>query len=305
MTTMSFVNLGRAPATSRSLKPPAKVNLPEFYAVRAWLYSSNRNAPLTCRIRRKRLSKLNECRVTSLDASEINEENTPCQIGNKANKQIEDSIEYVKNLLTTMGDGRISVSPYDTSIVALIKDLKGRDAPQFPSCLDWIARHQLADGSWGDEFFCIYDRILNTLACVVALKTWNLHHDMIEKGVTYIDENVHKLKDGNVEHMTSGFEIVFPALVERAENLGILPYDHPTINDIANKKEARLKKIPKDLIHQKATSLLYSLEGMGDLEWEKMLKLQFVDGSFLFSPASTACVFMHTNDRKCLKFIEC
>lgn len=83
----------------------------------------------------------------------------------------------------TSGDGRISVSPYDTSLVALIKDVKGRNAPQFPSCVEWIAQHQLADGSWGDDFFCIYDRIVNKLACLVALKSWNIYPEKIEKGM--------------------------------------------------------------------------------------------------------------------------
>ncbi|KAG6405342.1 hypothetical protein SASPL_132931 [Salvia splendens] len=319
MTIMSTLNLSTTTVTSRRLHQPAEVHLPEFYAVCAWLNSSIKHARLSCRIGRKQLSKLTECRgtypskkssltralvtaVASLDASQVSEENPPLQVNN----QIEDCIEHVKSLLTTSGDGRISVSPYDTSIVALIKDLEGRDAPQIPSCLEWIARHQKADGSWGDDFFCIYDRILNTLACVVALKSWNLRDDMMEKGVTYINENVHKLKDGNIEHMTSGFEIVFPALVQRAKNVGVqgLPYDHPLIKEIASIKEERLKKIPKDMIYQTPTSLLYSLEGIGDLEWENMLKLQSADGSFLTSPSSTAYVFMHTKDQKCFDFIQ-
>ncbi|XP_047983355.1 copalyl diphosphate synthase 2, chloroplastic-like [Salvia hispanica] len=303
MTTMSTLNLSTTSVTSRKLQQPAEVHLPEFYAVYAWLNSSNKHARLSCRIRRKQLPKLTECRVASLDASHVSEElNTHLQVNN----QMEDCIEHVKNLLMTSGDGRISVSPYDTAIVGLIKDLEGREAPQFPSCLEWIAQHQKADGLWGDDFFCIYDRILNTLACVVALNIWNLHDDMIEKGVVYINENVHKLKDGNIEHMTSGFEIVFPALVQRAKNVGIqgLPYDHPLIKEIARIKEERLKKIPKDMMYQMPTSLLYSLEGMGDLEWEKMLKLQSADGSFLTSPSSTAYVFMHTKDLKCFDFIQ-
>nr|AZB50384.1 terpene synthase 1 [Salvia yangii] len=307
MTSMSSLNLSRAPATTHRLQLQAKVHVPEFYAVCAWLNSSSKQAPLSCQIRCKQLSRVTECRVASLDASQVSEKDTShVQTPDEVNKKIEDYIEYVKNLLMTSGDGRISVSPYDTSIVALIKDSKGRNIPQFPSCLEWIAQHQMADGSWGDQFFCIYDRILNTLACVVALKSWNVHGDMIEKGVTYVKENVHKLKDGNIEHMTSGFEIVVPALVQRAKDLGIqgLPYDDPLIKEIADTKERRLKKIPKDMIYQTPTTLLFSLEGQGDLEWEKILKLQSGDGSFLTSPSSTAHVFVQTKDEKCLKFIE-
>ncbi|XP_057799339.1 copalyl diphosphate synthase 2, chloroplastic-like [Salvia miltiorrhiza] len=306
MTSLFSLNLSRAPATRRRLQLPAEVHLSEFFAVYAWLNSSTKPSPLTFQIQRKHLSKVTECRVASLDGVQVSEKDTPLRTPNEINKKIEDSIEYVKNLLMTSGDGRISVSPYDTSIAALIKDVKGRNAPQFPSCLEWIAQHQMADGSWGDEFFCIYDRIVNTLACVIALKSWNVHAHMIQKGVAYVNENVHKLKDGNLEHMTSGFEIVVPALVQRAKDLGIqgLPYDHPLINEIAITKEGRLKKIPKEMIYQTPTTLLFSLEGLGDLEWERILQLQSGDGSFLTSPSSTAHAFMQTKDAKCLKFID-
>lgn len=76
------------------------------------------------------------------------------------------------------------MSPYSTSWIALIKNIDGRDIPQFPSSLDWIVQHQLPDGSWGDaHFFCVYDRLVNTLACVIALHTWNVHADKIKKGI--------------------------------------------------------------------------------------------------------------------------
>ncbi|KAL8536945.1 hypothetical protein ACS0TY_012220 [Phlomoides rotata] len=63
--------------------------------------------------------------------------------------EVEDHIEYIRTQLKTTGDGRISVSPYDTAWIALIKDLDGRDSPQFPSSVEWIAENQLPDGSWG------------------------------------------------------------------------------------------------------------------------------------------------------------
>ncbi|KAL0330177.1 UNVERIFIED_CONTAM: Syn-copalyl diphosphate synthase TPS3, chloroplastic [Sesamum radiatum] len=69
------------------------------------------------------------------------------------NSKIEESIDYVKQMLGSMDDGRISVSPYDTAWVALIRGLQGRDIPQFPSSLDWISNNQLSDGSWGMNIF--------------------------------------------------------------------------------------------------------------------------------------------------------
>ena len=92
-------------------------------------------------------------------------------------------VEYIITLLKTTGDGRISVSPYDTAWVAMIKDVGGCDAPEFPSSLEWIVHNQLQDGSWGDQkLSCVYDRLVNTIACVVALRSWNVHDDKVKRG---------------------------------------------------------------------------------------------------------------------------
>lgn len=63
------------------------------------------------------------------------------------------------------------------------------------------------------------------------------------------------------------------------------------------------KRIPKDIMHNVPTTLLHSLEGMPNLEWEKLLKLQSKEGSFLFSPSSTAFALMQTKDEKCLQYL--
>lgn len=101
--------------------------------------------------------------------------------------KIRELSDVVRSMLHSMGDGEISISPYDTAWVALVEDDGGggggRRQPQFPSSLEWISSNQLGDGSWGDDgTFSIYDRILNTLACVVALRSWNLHPHKADKG---------------------------------------------------------------------------------------------------------------------------
>ena len=57
-------------------------------------------------------------------------------------------------------------------------------------------------------------------------------------------------------------------------------------------------------MHTVPTTLLHSLEGMAGLDWEKLLKLQCQDGSFLFSPSSTAYAFMQTQDENCLRYLN-
>ncbi|GFP92298.1 ent-copalyl diphosphate synthase chloroplastic [Phtheirospermum japonicum] len=205
-----------------------------------------------------------------------------------------------------MGDGEISISPYDTAWVALVEDISGGGAPQFPASLDWISNNQLDDGSWGDRsIFSIYDRLLNTLGCVIALRSWNIHPDKTHKGVLFIKENIHKLEDENAEHMPIGYEVALPSLIEIAKKLEIdIPENTPGLQDIYARRELKLTRIPRDTMHKVPTTLLHSLEGMGGLMWEKLLKFQCADGSFLFSPSSTAFALQQTKDQNCLNYLQ-
>ncbi|EEF41695.1 ent-copalyl diphosphate synthase 1 [Ricinus communis] len=232
----------------------------------------------------------------------IEEQVTKISVSNEILKRVQN----VKSMLDSMEDGEISISAYDTAWVALVEDINGSGAPQFPSSLQWIANNQLSDGSWGDgDIFTAHDRILNTLACVVALKSWNIHPDKCERGMKYFKENLCKLEDENAEHMPIGFEVAFPSLLELAKNLDIeVPEDSPVLKEIYASRNIKLTKIPKDIMHKVPTTLLHSLEGMPGLEWEKLLKLQCPDGSFLFSPSSTAFALMQTKNENCLAYLN-
>ncbi|KAJ7977385.1 Copalyl diphosphate synthase [Quillaja saponaria] len=221
--------------------------------------------------------------------------------------EIQKRVKAVKSMLESMEDGEISISAYDTAWVALVKDLNGTHSPQFPSCLEWIANNQLHDGSWGDsQIFQAHDRILSTLACVIALKTWKIHPKKCEKGMEFLQANIRKLEDENAEHMPIGFEIAFPSLLEIAKSLDIqVPHeDSHVLKDIYESRNIKLTKIPREIMHKVPTTLLHSLEGMSGLEWKKLLKLQSKDGSFLFSPSATAFALMQTKDENCLTYLN-
>ncbi|KAF6162822.1 hypothetical protein GIB67_029091, partial [Kingdonia uniflora] len=231
-------------------------------------------------------------------------------------------VETIKSMLGSINDGETSISAYDTAWVALVRDIHGTNAPQFPSSLQWIVENQLPDGSWGDKFiFSAHDRILNTLACVIVLKSWNIYLGKCEQGMHFIRQNISKLEKENPEHMPIGFEIVFPSLIEMARHMKLdvledslfsAEYLQPErfkahkvlIAFIYFYKRQMNCRIPKDMMHMIPTTLLHSLEGICGLDWEKLLKLQCSDGSFLFSPSSTAFALMQTKDEKCLKYLK-
>uniref|UniRef100_N1QTS8 Syn-copalyl diphosphate synthase n=1 Tax=Aegilops tauschii TaxID=37682 RepID=N1QTS8_AEGTA len=225
--------------------------------------------------------------------------------------EMQQMIDAIRMTLELLGDGETStnISAYDTALVALVKNLEGGDGPQFPSCIDWIVQNQLPDGSWGDPaFFMVQDRMISTLACVVALKSWKIDSaNLYDRGVSFIQENMSRLVEEEQDWMPSGFEINFPAPLDRAKDLNLdIPYNHPVLEEIYAKRNLKLSKIPLELLHATPTTLLFSLEGMTDLQldWEKLLKLQCPDGSFHSSPAATAAALSHTGDKECLAFLE-
>ncbi|KAF5195943.1 Copalyl diphosphate synthase, partial [Thalictrum thalictroides] len=160
------------------------------------------------------------------------------------NEEIKRGIHVVKERVQSVDDGNQSLSAYDTAWVALVKDVHGSDdAPLFPSSIDWLINNQLPDGSWGDrDYFCAYDRLSCTLACVVALKTWKVNPGGFEKGLSFLRQNVHRLHDEDPEHQISGFEVTFPTLVEMAQKLGLHVVPNSSVlQDLLAKRELKLK----------------------------------------------------------------
>jgi ent-copalyl diphosphate synthase len=118
--------------------------------------------------------------------------------------------------------------------------------------------------------------------------------------------NLGKIEEGDPAHMPIGFEIVFPTMLEEAKALGLdLPYESPILQSIHAARAEKLKKVPMEILHNYPTTLVHSLEGLHkDLDWDKLLRLQCANGSFLCSPASTACALAYTKDEKCLDYLN-
>nr|WJJ50359.1 diterpene synthase 5 [Cephalotaxus harringtonia] len=222
-------------------------------------------------------------------------------------KRAETLISEIRGMFKSMGDGETNPSAYDTAWVARVPAVDGSNRPQFPQTLQWILENQLSDGSWGEELcFLTYDRILATLACVITLTLWGVGETQVQKGIEFIKTHAERLEGEADNHRPSGFEIVFISMLNEAKSLGLdLPYELPFFKLINEMRETKLKKIPLNVIYSIPTTILYSLEGLQEIiDWNKIMKLQSKDGSFLSSPASTAAVFMRTGDKKCLEFLS-
>ncbi|XP_057872501.2 bifunctional isopimaradiene synthase, chloroplastic isoform X2 [Cryptomeria japonica] len=223
-------------------------------------------------------------------------------------KRIEELVAEIKMVFNTMEDGEISPSAYDTAWVARVPAINGSGAPQFPQMVDWILQNQLPDGSWGEKSrFLSCDRLLNTLACVVTLTIWSVGNDQVNRGLYFLRTNTEgMIREALGHHQSKGFEMVFPALMNEAKLLGLdLAYELSIIKHIIGKRDSELRKESVEELHSHPSKMLQCLEGIQEIvDWKNMLKLQSEDGSFSGSPASTACVFMHTGDKNCLRYLR-
>lgn len=84
----------------------------------------------------------------------------------------------------------VSPSPYDTAWLAMIPNPQVPDQPLFRGCLDWVLRNQKPGGFWASETTAMttIESLTSTLACIVALTTWNVGHTAVQKG-TYVRQH--------------------------------------------------------------------------------------------------------------------
>nr|QWV53994.1 kaurene synthase-like 3 [Chamaecyparis formosensis] len=222
-------------------------------------------------------------------------------------RRIEELVGEIKGLFNSMEDGEISPSAYDTAWVARVPAIDGFAEPQFPQMVDWILQNQLPDGSWGEKRrFLACDRLLNTLSCLVTLAFWGVGNNQLSRGLNFLRRNIEgMIKEALGHYRPKGFEMAFPVLLNEAKLLGLdLPYQLSVMKQISEKRDLQLRKVSVEELHIHPSSMLQCLEGIQEVvDWKNILKLQSKDGSFSGCPASTACVFLHTGDEKCLRFL--
>src|ERR1700674_1313189 len=97
---------------------------------------------------------------------------------------------------------------YDTAWLATIPSALDASVPRYPQALTWIEKHQRPDGSWGGDLRYEHDRVISTLAALVALATYERtarRQNCLARGVQYLWRNGHLLASEPTELV--GFEL--------------------------------------------------------------------------------------------------
>jgi halimadienyl-diphosphate synthase len=185
---------------------------------------------------------------------------------------------------------------YDTAWLAGLATPEDRRSSRFPSTLRWLADNQLSDGSWGSSVCYEHDRILCTLAAVAPLSEFGRRAEdrtAVEKGTRYLWQHGHLIGREPVELV--GFELLLPALVQRARTAGVpVP---PHLDVYAAERQAKLQLLPKDMLYSPRATVVHSLEFLGDTADANGLRgAQGRNGAVGNSPAATAFMLQATQE---------
>ncbi len=218
----------------------------------------------------------------------------------------------IKKLLQEIGPGRMSNTAYDTSWVARLGDI---DRELSTNALSWLCEHQLPDGSWGAaEPFYYHDRVISTLAAMIALTYRGRRMQdkvQIERGLLALEKITGGATGGlaaDPNGATVGFEMIVPALVEEAEELGIIKQQGDRIlGRLGRLREAKMAKLAGVKINR-YISTAFSAE-MAGKDKQYLLdidNLQEANGSVANSPSATAyfALQVRPGDRKALAYLR-
>ncbi|KAH0936409.1 hypothetical protein HID58_013526, partial [Brassica napus] len=202
----------------------------------------------------------------------------------------------------------VCASAYDTAWLAMIEDLCGVNTqqPLFRGCIDWILSNQnVVEGLWGnhgDENEG--ETLTSTLACVVALRKWNIGSLHISKGKRYIERSMERIigeycKRGSYPRW---LVLMFTGLLELAQQLGLHFFFSTRVKQMINDLFFRRQEI----LHQELLvddrcnrqPLLAYLEVLpltlyAENQEDIIGKLDDLDGSLFQSPSATAAACPH------------
>jgi halimadienyl-diphosphate synthase len=210
-----------------------------------------------------------------------------------------DYIEEAKKLVRNL-DQRMGPSPYDIAWMARVKGPDG--GPRWPELIEWLLQNQRPDGSWGGEIEYYHDRIISTLAAIIAIKengSQKEKNSAISAGEQYLWQNLHRLPLDPFE--LSGFELIFPTLLDEARKIGL---DVPTHACGYEKIQTRkLRLIPPQMLYSPSISTVYSLEFLGSSgNSDKIKQAITTNGSVGNSPATTSYFLTLSDDNNCQSF---
>ncbi|KAL4279655.1 hypothetical protein GQ457_03G037030 [Hibiscus cannabinus] len=205
----------------------------------------------------------------------------------------------------------VSPSAYDTAWLAMVPADSNQMEPMFKDCLDWVVNNQTKEGFWGEHDAHgnpTLESLPATLACVVALKKWNLMTENAKKGLAVIRANAEKVLGGYRHQFPRWFAIVFPGMIELARKTG-LDLDFPDhlqelLTDVFFERQRIVENENAGGPYPPLLSYLEALPSFYAINEEDIIMNLKGDGSLFQSPSATARAFMASGNKDCLAYLQ-
>ena len=217
----------------------------------------------------------------------------------------------INDLLSEIGPGRMSSTAYDTAWAARLtemdKDLGNR-------ALRWLSNNQLEDGSWGAPTIYYHDRVISTLAAMIALQQFGRReedYNKIDRGLIALEKITAGATKGllaDPNGSTVGFEMIVPTLVAEAERLNIIKRQgNHILGRLGKQRTKKLSYLKGKMINRHLT-VAFSSE-MAGVDGQHMLdveNLQESNGSVGHSPSATSyfALFVKQADSSALDYLR-
>ena len=201
------------------------------------------------------------------------------------------------------GMGTMSPAIYDTAWVSMVsKNVNGRAEWLFPECFQYILSAQSPDGGWGSPQSSNDDRLLGTMAALLAVLRHGprstaeygskFHYeDRVAKAISFLQT---ELEQWDVESSVQvGFELLVPAHLSMLQKEDIF-FAFPCRDSLMTLNARKLGKFnPQILYSTQKSTLLHSLEAfIGIVDFNKLSHHKSF-GSMFASPSSTAAYLMN------------
>ncbi|XP_058095948.1 (E,E)-geranyllinalool synthase-like isoform X1 [Magnolia sinica] len=229
-------------------------------------------------------------------------------------KTIQAMVDKIKKEMFYSVDLRhfVSASAYDTAWLSMIPDPEDPNRPMFPQCLEWTLHNQKELGLWGEPNHSnlpTIECIPATVACMVALKTWDVGHETIQKGLTFIHENTEKLLLEQHGGNSRWLAIVFPGMLEIgwSKGLQLFPDGLPEIMKSIFARRQTIMEMESFSNQPHHPPLIYYLEALPStyrIDYDELLQCLRGDGSLFQSPSASASAYMVTMNKDCQHYLE-
>ncbi|KAH7545952.1 hypothetical protein FEM48_Zijuj01G0148700 [Ziziphus jujuba var. spinosa] len=201
----------------------------------------------------------------------------------------------------------VSPSAYDTAWLAIIPDSHHQNMkPMFQNCLNWVLNNQKQQGFWGEcdsHGMPSIECLIATLACIIALKKWDVGSEMIDKGMDFVHSNSEKFLSEIKDNCPRTLAIVLPAMFELSKKVGLkIELEEIAIADIFCQRQRILdtEQAVDDYNYPPLLSFLEALPSEYEIDEEDITKNLSGDGSLFHSPSATSFAFMATGNKHCL-----